>query len=559
MVIDIIVISFKLLGALGLFMYGMQLSSEGIQRAAGDRLQSTVNFMTRNRVVAVFTGVIVTVLLQSSSATTVMVVSFVNAGLLSLVQAIGVIMGANIGTTLTGWIIAAVGVQKFSIALVAIPLFGIGFFMSLWKTRGDAFVSYGEGLMGFALIFLGLEYLAKAIPDPSPDALLFLRDFEGRGWIATLSCVLVGVVFTALINASSATIAIVIGLSAKGVINFEMAAAITLGANIGTTFDSFLVSLGTNTNAKRAAWAHIMFNVVGTVWVIIVLRPFIQLVDWITPGVISPVTAGAHIAMLHTLFNTANTLVLLPFVRQYARALERVIKAKPGEEELARLQYRTPPLLSSPEINVARARGDIAELARVSGELFGRLRCDLAAPAEWTEEDTAHYERHRAYADAAQAGISKFLLEIARQDISDRTRDSIGALMKIATDYQSACAGCASIAALAAKGSRKNAAEAELEGESGELESFAGLVGEFISFVNSRLDVPLSAEDLEVAVDYENRVDAERARLKREARKRIKKGGDVKAELQFIDIIRHLEKIGDSAYSVAMTLRETGR
>ncbi|HQL33542.1 MAG TPA: Na/Pi symporter, partial [Treponemataceae bacterium] len=281
---SIIVIVFKLLGALGLFMFGMELSSTGIQRAAGDRLQGTVNFMTRNRFVAVFTGVLVTVVIQSSSATTVMVVSFVNAGLLNLVQAIGVIMGANIGTTLTGWIIAAVGVQKFSIAAIAVPLFGLGFFMSLMKQKGDTVVSYGEGLMGFAMIFLGLEYLAKAIPDPSPDALLFLKNFADKGWFAILVCVLVGTVFTMLINASSATIAIVIGLSAKGILSFEMAAAITLGANIGTTFDSFLVSLGTNTNAKRAAWAHILFNVIGTVWVVVVLRPFITLVDWITPG-----------------------------------------------------------------------------------------------------------------------------------------------------------------------------------------------------------------------------------------------------------------------------------
>ncbi|HPX46943.1 MAG TPA: Na/Pi symporter, partial [Treponemataceae bacterium] len=185
---SIIVIVFKLLGALGLFMFGMELSSTGIQRAAGDRLQGTVNFMTRNRFVAVFTGVLVTVVIQSSSATTVMVVSFVNAGLLNLVQAIGVIMGANIGTTLTGWIIAAVGVQKFSIAAIAVPLFGLGFFMSLMKQKGDTVVSYGEGLMGFAMIFLGLEYLAKAIPDPSPDALLFLKNFADKGWFAILVC-----------------------------------------------------------------------------------------------------------------------------------------------------------------------------------------------------------------------------------------------------------------------------------------------------------------------------------------------------------------------------------
>lgn len=554
MVLDIVFICFKLLGALGLFMYGMQLSSDGIQRAAGDKLQGTVNFMTKNRFFAVFTGVLVTVLIQSSSATTVMVVSFVNAGLLTLFQAIGVIMGANIGTTLTGWIIAAVGVQKFSIALIAVPLFGVGFFMSLMKKKGDAFVSYGEGLMGFALIFLGLEYLAKAIPDPSGDALLFLAEFSNKGWLAIIVCVLVGMVFTMLINASSATLAIVIGLASKGIINFEMAAAITLGANIGTTFDSFLVSLGANTNAKRAAWAHIMFNVIGTVWVVVVLRPFIQLVDWITPGEINPSTAGAHIAMMHTMFNLANTVVLLPFVKQYAGLLERIIKPKPGEEDFAKLQYRPATLLASPELNIAQARSELAELACVAESLFTRLRTELADVNGWTPERVEYYERYSVYANSMQEGLSKFLLEIARQDISDKTRDNIGLLLRMVNDFESVCYGCASMASMQEKGARKKVVFAEEEIQ--QLEPFTALAHDFLIFVKSKIDKPLSEADLALAVDYENRVDACRAELKKLARRRIKKGSDVKAELQFIDLIRHVEKIGDNAYSVAVTLRE---
>lgn len=554
MVLDIVVICFKLLGALGLFMYGMQLSSDGIQRAAGDRLQGTVNFMTKNRFMAVFTGILVTVLIQSSSATTVMVVSFVNAGLLTLVQAIGVIMGANIGTTLTGWIIAAVGVQKFSIALIAVPLFGIGYFMSLMKKKGDAFVSYGEGLMGFALIFLGLEYLSKAIPDPSPDALLFLQDFSNKGELAIILCVLVGMVFTMLINASSATLAIVIGLSSKGIITFEMAAAITLGANIGTTFDSFLVSLGANTNGKRAAWAHILFNVFGTVWVLLVFRPFLALVDWITPGPINTETAGAHIAMLHTLFNLANTIVLLPFVRQYAALLTRFIKSKPGEDELAKLQYKPAMLLSSPELNIAQARSDITELARVSESLFDRLRGELPDAKVWTPENLEYYERYGAYAVSMRDGLSKFLIEIARQDISDRTRDNIGILLRMVNDFENVCSSCLTIAAMQEKAARKKLVFGEDEMK--QLEPFTLLVHEFLDFVKVRLDKPLDEEDLALAVEFENRVDSCRADLKRLARKRIKSGYDVKAELQYIDLIRHIEKIGDYTYSVAVTLRE---
>lgn len=550
---SIIVIVFKLLGALGLFMFGMELSSTGIQRAAGDRLQGTVNFMTRNRFVAVFTGVLVTVVIQSSSATTVMVVSFVNAGLLNLVQAIGVIMGANIGTTLTGWIIAAVGVQKFSIAAIAVPLFGVGFFMSLMKQKGDTVVSYGEGLMGFAMIFLGLEYLAKAIPDPSPDALLFLKNFADQGWFAILVCVLVGTVFTMLINASSATIAIVIGLSAKGILSFEMAAAITLGANIGTTFDSFLVSLGTNTNAKRAAWAHILFNVIGTVWVVVVLRPFITLVDWITPGPITAQSAGAHIAMMHTLFNAANTLVLLPFVRQYAGLLERAIKPKADEEEAAKLQYRPSVLLSSPELNIAQARSDIDALAKVAEDMFVRFREELTGKAEWGEETLEWFSRYGVYSGSLKTGITKFLFEIACQDIGERTRDSLMTWIRVVDDLENACHASRSMAESLGKAARKGdsfGAEAVAE-----LAPYTLLVQEFISFVRPKLGAPLTGEDFSVAVEFENRIDACRGDLKKIARKRIKTGAPVKTELNYIDVIRHIERIGDCFYSISGSLR----
>ncbi len=554
MVFDIVVICFKLLGALGLFMYGMQLSSDGIQRAAGDRLQGTVNFMTKNRFFAVITGALVTVLIQSSSATTVMVVSFVNAGLLNLFQAIGVIMGANIGTTLTGWIIAAVGVQKFSIALLAVPIFGIGFFMSLAKKRGDSFVSYGEGLMGFALIFLGLEYLSKAIPDPSGDALLFLKDFANRGWLAIILCILVGTVFTMLINASSATLAIVIGLAAKGILNFEMAAAITLGANIGTTFDSFLVSLGANTNAKRAAWAHIMFNIVGTLWVAVVLRPFIAFVDFVTPGPITAQSAGTHIAMMHTMFNIANTVVLLPFVRQYGNLLARFIKPKKGEDEAGKLEYHATPLLESPELNMAKARLDVAELSRVSESLFTKFREELTGKRAWDDETMQYFTRYCRYSSAMQEGISRFLLEVAQQDIAEKTRDNIGVLLRLVTDFDNVSGCCMTLASMQERARRKKLEFSETEIEL--LEPYTALVAEFLLFVKSRIDKPLSEADLALAVDFENRVDASRSELKKLARKRIKSGADVKVELQFIDLIRHVEKVGDHAYSIAVTLRE---
>jgi len=289
--------------------------------------------------------------------------------ILALTQGIGVIMGANIGTTLTGWIIAGIGVAKFSIAALAVPIFGAGFFMSLAKKRSDAFRSYGSALMGLSLIFLGLGFIADAIPNPSPDILLFLKKFSDLGYIAIILAVIAGTVFTVLINASSATLAVVIAMASQGIIDFNIAAALTLGANIGTTFDAFLASIasGASANAKRAAWAHIFFNILGTVWVVILFKPFIALVDWAVPGPIAAQSIGIHIAMLHTLFNGVNTLVLLPFVRQYAALLERIIKEKPEEAEM-HATYLPMSLMATPELSLIHARKEIGGMAAISPE-----------------------------------------------------------------------------------------------------------------------------------------------------------------------------------------------
>jgi len=553
---DIILIVFKLGGALALFMFGMQLSSDGIQRAAGDRLQRAVNLMTKNRFVGVITGIVVTILIQSSSATTVMVVSFVNAGLLSLVQSIGVIMGSNIGTTLTGWIVAAVGVKKFSIVLLAVPIFGLGYLLTLIKSkdRGNTFKGYGEGLMGFALIFLGLEFLGKAIPDPSGDALVFLRDFADKGALAIIVSGFVGIVFTMLVNASSAPIAIVIGLASKGIIPFEMAAAITLGANIGTCFDSFLVSLRSNANAKRAAYAHLFFNVLGTIWVVILIRPFLAFVETIVPGELRPETIGAHIAMLHTLFNAANTIVLLPFTRQYARFLEWLIKVKPDAEKALKPMYATAPILRSPELNLVYARNEIGNMAGMVEDMFERY-CEVrTAPPADMEAELAKFKYWEEYADSMREGLTRFLLEVTEQDISESTRESITSMLRVVTELENITDSCFNLAIILnrqqSKGMKLDAEEMK------RLDPYTGLVREFLVLIKENAASGLSDEGLRKATDLEESVNDSRVDLKKLARKRLKAGADVKAELVFIDIVRHIEKIADFAYSASEALRE---
>ena len=558
-----------LVGGLALFMYGMERSSESIQRAAGERLQSVLNMMTKNSIVGVLTGAIVTIMVQSSSATTVMLITFVNAGLLSLTQAIGVIMGANIGTTLTGWIIAAVGIAKFSIISLAVPLFGIGFFMSIAKRKSDSFRSYGNAIMGLAFIFLGLDFIERAIPTPSASALLFLQNFSKLGYGAILISVLVGTVFTMLVNASSATLAIVIAMASQGIIDFNIAAALTLGANIGTTLDAFLASIstGTNTNARRAAWAHILFNVLGTVWVVILFKPFISLVDWVVPSPIEPKSIGVHIAMLHTLFNTLNTLLLLPFVRQYASFLERIIKEKPGEAEL-RTFYLPKTLMATPELSLIRARKEISEMVVLARTMFDRSRSlftekltneskaspdtantasiDMDAEIEW-------FIAKENYADSMHEGLTKYLLSITSMDLSERTRERVNIKLRIVSELENMTDECLSIAFIIKK---KHDKKLEFDPESvAALDPFGELVDEFLDFIAERLNVGINQEELKIASEMEDRIDDYKRRLKKTARYRLDRGADVRAELLYIDLIRHIEKIGDCAYAIAEELR----
>lgn len=551
---SIVTMLLELLGGLALFMYGMERTSDGIQRAAGEKLQSALNFMTKNSLMAVLTGTVVTIAVQSSSATTVMLITFVNAGLLSLTQGIGVIMGANIGTTLTGWIIAVIGIAKFSIAALAVPLFGLGFFMSITKRRSDSFKSYGSALMGLSLIFLGLGFIANAIPKPSPDMLLFLQNFSNLGFVAIILAVLAGTIFTILVNASSATLAIVIAMASQGIIDFNIAAALTLGANIGTTFDAFLASIaaGASTNAKRAAWAHILFNVLGTVWVLIVFKPFIALVDWAVPGDISPQNIGIHIAMLHTLFNGVNTLILLPFVDKYAALLKRIIKEKPEEAEM-RAIYLPKTLMATPELSLLQARKEIADMASIARAMFDRIKKNFEDEAADFETEIQWFTAKENYVDTMYEELSKFLIAVTTTDLSERTRARVGIKLRIISELESMTDECLSIAFLLKKKRNKRL---RFEPESlAALLPFAALVDEFLDFVAARLHVGLTEIELGMASEMEDKIDAFKKHLKKLARKRLKGGADVKAELLYIDLIRHVEKMGDCAYAIAEELR----
>ncbi|MDR2901309.1 MAG: Na/Pi symporter, partial [Treponema sp.] len=320
-------IVFSIVGSLGLFLYGMKVMSDGIQQNAGNRLQKFLNMMTGNRFTAVLTGLVVTAIIQSSSATTVMVVSFVNAGLLTLTQSIGVIMGANIGTTITAWIVSLVGFSM-KISALAIPAIGIGFIMKTirWKHK-----DIGDVLLGFGLLFLGLDFLTKSMPTLTPEMLSFITSFSNYGVGSMLIGTVVGIVITLIIHSSSASTAIILTMAFNGLLPYEMAAAMILGANIGTTVDAALAAIGTKTAARRAALVHILFNVIGTVLALIFFNPLMWVVDLVTPGTLEGAGITTHLAMLHTVFNILNTLVFFPFVNPFARLVSFLIKDDDSE------------------------------------------------------------------------------------------------------------------------------------------------------------------------------------------------------------------------------------
>ncbi len=319
-----------LLGALGLFLYGMKVMSDALLELAGDRMRRILATSTSNRFFAVLTGFATTAIIQSSSATTLMVISFTNAGLLTLTEAIGVIMGANIGTTVTAWLISLFGF-KVSIGAMALPLVGIGFLLTLLKQRH--YQHWGYFIIGFAVLFIGLQFLKDSVPDlkSNPEVLAFLSAYTSMGFGSVLLFLLIGTVLTMLVQSSSAAMALTLLMTYEGWIPFDMAAAMVLGQNIGTTITAYLASLIANYQAKRAARAHLIFNVLGVVWALVFFYPFLGVIDALTfriegrsPDVDAAVVPVA-LSLYHTIFNVLNTALLLAFVPRLARLVERMV------------------------------------------------------------------------------------------------------------------------------------------------------------------------------------------------------------------------------------------
>ena len=434
-----------LLGSLGLFLYGMTLMSEALQKVAGDKLRNILAAMTSNSVSRILTGLFITAVIQSSSATTVMVVSFVNAGLLSLVQSIGVIMGANIGTTFTAWLISLLGF-KADIAILAIPLIGFGFAFMMCKAKKKK--SIGELIIGFALLFLGLSFLKESVPDlqSSPEVLAFLQQWTNYGFGSILMFVGIGTILTIVLQSSSATMALTLVMCNNGWIPFEMGAAMVLGENIGTTITANIAASVANVSARRAAMAHSVFNVFGVIWVLVLFHPFLLLVSKIimAMGLDNPLVPGASsnstlyaISMVHTLFNVCNALILVWFTNQIAQLVTKIIKNK-KDEEVFRLQYIQGGMLSTAELSLNQAKEEIVHYADICRRqyVYAKSAINESDPEKFDAlyKKLEHYEQ---VTDRIELEIAKFLDQVKEGVLSDESGRRIQAMYKIISELES--------------------------------------------------------------------------------------------------------------------------
>ena len=447
---------FTLLGALGMFLYGMNLMSSGLQKAAGERLRGLLSAMTSNPLKGVLTGMGITAIIQSSSATTVMVVSFVNAGLLTLVQAIGVIMGANIGTTITAWMVAWLGF-KADISILAVPMMLFGFLFS--NSKKNQRKNIGELIVGFCLLFLGLSFMKESVPDLrlTPEVLEFVRTWSAHGFGSVLLFLAFGTVLTLVLQSSSATMAITLIMLSMGWIPFGMACAMVLGENIGTTITANIAASVGNTQAKRAAMSHTIFNLFGVLWALILFYPFLRLVGSVTEtvfGLPNPAAEGFSVSgptspegtaalyglsMLHTLFNLINTLILVWFTGLIAKAVSCIIRSSENKEkEVFRLQYISAGPLATPELAVEQAFNEIIHFAQISkkGAAYAQAAINENEPRK-LEELKEKLVKYEEISDHIEYEIATFLNGVSAGEISESTSRKIKAMYKIIGELES--------------------------------------------------------------------------------------------------------------------------
>lgn len=541
------VISF--IGSLCMLLFGMNMLSNGIQKGAGSGLQKLLGKITGNRFYAVLTGIGVTAIIQSSGATTVMVVSFVNAEILTLEQAIGVIFGANIGTTVTAWIVSLFGFN-FSISAMAIPMFGFGYILKYFKKF--RIHNFAECFMGFALLFMGLGLLKESLTlGPAANKVFSIINEWGLGGI--LLGVLTGAIITALIHSSSAMTAIVLTMAAGGTLSWELSAAIVLGSNIGSTVDAVMSSFGASVNARRTAFVHVAFNVTGTIIALLIFRPFLSLIDIIIP--LEPsANITTHIAMLHTIFNICATLIFIPFVNQIAMISRKVISESATEKDE---HYHLPAILPHSRISADLYSYQIqTEISKMSAKIMEMLDsvCNSFTNPNNADEENEHVKYLEKYIDEMNAAITGFLQKCSRLPNANRKeRQHFSDLIHITDTMENLSDETCSLMHTVKKFVTDEKYRTDSK-RSREIMDYIERVRIFFEQVCVYFTIGFSAEERNSGEIIEQRIDETKKELKKESRNRLEAGADVKEELNYMDMVRKIERAGDCVYGILQSL-----
>lgn len=590
-----------LIGSVGLFLYGMKLMSEGLQKAAGDRLRNILAMMTNNRFLGALTGLLVTALIQSSSATTVMIVSFVNAGLLSLAQSMAVIMGANVGTTATAWIISLFGF-KVNIAAFAVPL--IAFAIPLLFSKRNSWKNWGEFLLGFAFLFMGLEYLNHSVPDlqSNPEVFAVLQFYADAGFSSVLLFAFIGMLLTIVVQSSSVTFALVLVMCSKGWITFELSTALILGSNIGTCITPLIASVSGNIWAKRAAMGHLLFNVLGSIWALVLYYPFVNLIIWIStsitgdpnalhtfvmncdPTIINELNNGTFdssspenaalaadfankqyfvsfgLSMFHTIFNVINITVMIWFTNLYVKIVTFLVPNKHQDNDLgeAHLKYLSTGLLSTAELSMVQASKEIQLYGERTLRMFGLVR-DLFHEED-EKEFVAKYSRIEKYeniSDSVELEIANYLTKVADGRLSDESKHHLQMKLRVISEIESIADSCYNLARTMQRKHNQSATFNDDLNSNTELmfNLVEGAVGNMCAILHKEHVV---ASDVNNTQNIENEINNYRNQLRLQNVVAVNDGiYDYQVSVLFMDLVTECERLGDFVVNVVEALADT--
>lgn len=567
-----------LLGAVGLFLYGMTLMSEGLQKAAGNGLRNILGAMTRNRFTGAITGFSITALIQSSSASTVMVVSFVSAGLMTLAQSVAVIMGANVGTTATTWIITLFGF-KVDIAAFAYPL--IAFSLPLLFSSKSKRKSIGEVILGFAVLFIGLNMIEDSVPDlkSSPEIFGFLQHYADMGFGSVLLFMLIGIIVTMVIQSSSAAIAIVLIMCTKGWITFDLACSLILGSNIGTTITPIIASLGANLAAKRAALCHLMFNLLGTIWALALFYPFTNLTVWVTEacGQGDPcalysytgndattiaqmaVSASFGLSIFHTIFNAINLSIMIWLTELYVKIVERIMPSKHKGDEEFQLTYISSGRVAASELNIAQAEKEISVYAERVQRMVDMAK-ELVHTKEKSEDFTKLFSRLEKYEDISdrmEIEIANYLNRCAEGRLSSESKHRIASLLRIVSEIESIADSCFSVAKALMRKQQSDVKFTEIV--------YKNIDAMFVYVEEAMKNMLVVLADLENAREADIILSYNKEREINNMRNQLRNGNieninnkvyEYQAGIYYMDIVGDLEKTGDYIVNVVDAVKE---